>query len=275
MFGGSSGQRQQIGISRTKLAARRRQRRRGTIFSCSANSPDTTLLFNGHVLPDDYQSLRGHWTETIWGSSMRAGSNFANTTTIPAALIRSCSRRRRVWMKICIWMIGKAWVDFGLTLPDWPRLVLGYEYDYRVGQRSAHTNGARWAPTLARPRTLPRPAKASTKPSTSSNLISMTTSTGVTIEDRFRGEFYDLKTSRHQHRIRSARRKRQPGHQLFSRRQHRPSGKKVQRLVLRIGRLSLQQVECEFVLHHGRSDFATKRQPSRRSLWKGNRTSAM
>ena len=28
--------------------------------------------------------------------------------------------------------IGKAWIDFGLTLPHWPRMVLGYEYDYKT-----------------------------------------------------------------------------------------------------------------------------------------------
>jgi mono/diheme cytochrome c family protein len=32
--------------------------------------------------------------------------------------------------------IGRAWVDFGLTLPDWPRLVLGYEYQYRNGEKA-------------------------------------------------------------------------------------------------------------------------------------------
>jgi hypothetical protein len=32
--------------------------------------------------------------------------------------------------------IGRAWVDFGLTLPDWPRLTLGYEFQYRDGAKS-------------------------------------------------------------------------------------------------------------------------------------------
>jgi len=31
---------------------------------------------------------------------------------------------------------GRAWVDFGLDLPHWPRMVLGYEYDYRSGVES-------------------------------------------------------------------------------------------------------------------------------------------
>lgn len=31
---------------------------------------------------------------------------------------------------------GRAWVDFGLDLPRWPQIVLGYEYQYRVGTES-------------------------------------------------------------------------------------------------------------------------------------------
>lgn len=32
--------------------------------------------------------------------------------------------------------IGRAWFDVGLTLPDWPRLVFGYELQYREGDKS-------------------------------------------------------------------------------------------------------------------------------------------
>jgi hypothetical protein len=31
---------------------------------------------------------------------------------------------------------GRAWIDFGLDLPRWPQIVLGYEYQYRVGTES-------------------------------------------------------------------------------------------------------------------------------------------
>jgi hypothetical protein len=31
---------------------------------------------------------------------------------------------------------GRAWVDFGLDLPHWPQMVLGYEYQYRNGNES-------------------------------------------------------------------------------------------------------------------------------------------
>ena len=84
--------------------------------------------------------------------------------------------------------IGKAWVDFGLTLPNWPRMVLGYEYDYRQGNEATTSwgnyNGRNIAPTS---KNLDEVA----------HLIKFDLGAevrGVTIEDRFRGEFYDLST---------------------------------------------------------------------------------
>ncbi|HKQ36713.1 MAG TPA: c-type cytochrome domain-containing protein, partial [Verrucomicrobiae bacterium] len=40
---------------------------------------------------------------------------------------------------------GRAWVDFGLTLPDAPRLALGYEYQFREGAKST----LQWGPVSA------------------------------------------------------------------------------------------------------------------------------
>lgn len=37
--------------------------------------------------------------------------------------------------------IGRAWIDFGLTLPDTPQLVFGYEYQFRQGAESTLTWG--------------------------------------------------------------------------------------------------------------------------------------
>ncbi|HSU53706.1 MAG TPA: c-type cytochrome domain-containing protein [Candidatus Dormibacteraeota bacterium] len=31
---------------------------------------------------------------------------------------------------------GRAWVDFGLTIPFWPQIVLGYEYQFKEGDKS-------------------------------------------------------------------------------------------------------------------------------------------
>jgi len=32
--------------------------------------------------------------------------------------------------------IGRAWIDFGLTLPAWPQIVVGYEYQFKEGSKS-------------------------------------------------------------------------------------------------------------------------------------------
>jgi mono/diheme cytochrome c family protein len=43
--------------------------------------------------------------------------------------------------------IGKVWLEFGLTLPRWPRLVLGYEHYYQDGMKSMLSWGPVASPT--------------------------------------------------------------------------------------------------------------------------------
>ena len=38
--------------------------------------------------------------------------------------------------------IGRAWIDFGLTLPDWPQVIAGYEYQFKDGTKSTLEWGA-------------------------------------------------------------------------------------------------------------------------------------
>ncbi|SPE53433.1 Planctomycete cytochrome C [Verrucomicrobia bacterium] len=38
--------------------------------------------------------------------------------------------------------VGRAWIDFGLTLPHWPQMVLGYEYQFKEGSKSTLEWGA-------------------------------------------------------------------------------------------------------------------------------------
>jgi hypothetical protein len=38
--------------------------------------------------------------------------------------------------------IGRAYIDFGLTLPNWPQLTLGYEYQFKEGEKSTLQWGA-------------------------------------------------------------------------------------------------------------------------------------
>lgn len=92
---------------------------------------------------------------------------------------------------------GRAWIDIGLTLPDWPTIVLGYEHQFRDGQKSM----LHWGPVYG-----PDPAAAgkgifpSTKridEETHIVKIDLTHSwRGWSFDESFRGEFTEFETSR-------------------------------------------------------------------------------
>jgi len=97
---------------------------------------------------------------------------------------------------------GKAWIDFGLTLPDWPKVAVGYEYQYREGTKST----LQWG--TARTTTLPQLPDVSVQRNIypafkdvdeSVQIVKLDLNhefAGVYAEDNFRAEFYDLKTRR-------------------------------------------------------------------------------
>ena len=90
--------------------------------------------------------------------------------------------------------IGKAWFDVGLTLPDWPKVVVGYEYQFKEGEESL----LQWGPVEV----LPSGARRNIAPAYKQvdetvHVIKLDAShevAGLLIEDTFRGEFYDLST---------------------------------------------------------------------------------
>ncbi len=106
-------------------------------------------------------------------SFIPAGSNIGNTTTTPEAITpRRPARPRCVWTKISTWTLARRGLISASRLPHWPRLVLGYEYDYQKGRGIRAPVGARvphWDS-----RTLRQSARASMKARTFSNLISTT-----------------------------------------------------------------------------------------------------
>jgi hypothetical protein len=89
--------------------------------------------------------------------------------------------------------IGKAWIDVGLTLPNLPRMVAGYEYDYKRGDESTSGWGSFGPPGPAR-NTFP----TSKQLNEGVHIIKFDLDTelwGTRIEDNFRGEFYRLQTA--------------------------------------------------------------------------------
>lgn len=97
---------------------------------------------------------------------------------------------------------GKAWADFGLTLPDWPKVAIGYEYQFKEGTKST----LQWGPV----KTTTAPVLPAT--SVERNIYPAFKDVdekvhilkfdarhdfaGIFVEDNFRAEFYDLKTHR-------------------------------------------------------------------------------
>ncbi len=154
--------------------------------------PNTKVLLSGHALLDDYKLdlsaerndlgfLRAGWEE--YRKYYDATGGYRPTPSTPAAL----SLNEDLHLDI-----GKAWVDLGLALPNWPRMVLGYEYDYMQGAELSISWGGLGQGANAR----------NIAPNTESlnegvHIIKFDLDTevqGVTISDRFRGEFYKLDT---------------------------------------------------------------------------------
>ena len=90
---------------------------------------------------------------------------------------------------------GKAWVDVGLSLPRWPKLTLGYEYQYRDGTKSM----IQWGEVLKAAGQSAGIYPASKALDEQTHILKFDLSHeigGVQIDDSFRAEFYDLGTSR-------------------------------------------------------------------------------
>ena len=90
--------------------------------------------------------------------------------------------------------VGRAWVDVGLTLPDLPRVVVGYEYQYRQGRKSTLQWGDATDGTITR-KVYPS-VKAIDEDVHILKLDVSHTLAGFFVEDNFRAEFYDLGTRR-------------------------------------------------------------------------------
>lgn len=129
-----------------KFAAHHGQREggRGGVESFSIAeqlSPDSRLTLSGRAVTDNYRVnllvekpalgfYRFGFEQTRYYDA-DTGGYFPTFTQPTLSLNRNLHRDA-----------GRAWVDFGLTLPDWPRLVLGYEYQFRHGEKSTLQWGA-------------------------------------------------------------------------------------------------------------------------------------
>ena len=161
-------------------------------------APGETLRFDGRVLAaDDEVKLHLEYRREEIGF-VRAGyeqfRRYSDDTggyyplfpTASYSLGRDLSER-----------IGRGWIDFGLTLPDWPQMVVGYEYQFREGSKSTLQWGE--VRSAATPITIRNiyPAYELTDEHTHILKFDLTHDyRGLGIEDNFRAEFANLGTER-------------------------------------------------------------------------------
>jgi hypothetical protein len=88
--------------------------------------------------------------------------------------------------------VGRAWADFGLTLPNWPRIVVGYEYQYRDGTEST----LQWGPVM-QGTNISNIYPGFKQLSEKTHILKLDVDyelAGVVLSDSFRGEWYTLQT---------------------------------------------------------------------------------
>lgn len=155
--------------------------------------PETKLTLEGRALVDDYRAVltleknEVGFTRFGWEHYRKyyddTGGYFRDFAPSSFSLGRDLHLD-----------VGRAWAEFGLTLPDWPRMVLGYEYQYRDGEKSTLQWGA--VDQAGDPRGIYPSAKTIDE---RVHIIKFDLDheiAGVRIEDRFRGEFAELNTER-------------------------------------------------------------------------------
>ena len=154
--------------------------------------PDTRWRLAGHELPDDYKinlSLDQNDLGFIHSGWEQYRKYFDDTGGYDPLLVQPApSLGENLYLDI-----GRAWMDLGLTLPDWPRIVLGYEYDYRRSNEAT----TEWGAVGANPATARNIAPASESINEDVHILKFDLSDeikGIAIEDQFRGEFYHLST---------------------------------------------------------------------------------
>jgi hypothetical protein len=92
--------------------------------------------------------------------------------------------------------IGRAWIDFGLTLPDSPQLVFGYEYQFRQGEKSTLVWGGVNPGGPPGPKNI-LPNVEDVNERTHIFKVDLTRDwDDWSVEDRVRAEFYDLSDQR-------------------------------------------------------------------------------
>ncbi len=154
---------------------------------------DTKLQAKGHALRDDYEvnlTLDRSGLGFIHSGWQQYRKYYDNVGGYDPAFVRVApSSQEDLYVDI-----GKAWVEAGITVPNWPMLVLGYEYDYRRGNEAT----TEWNSVGTNSATARNLGPATRRIHESVQIVKADLTydhKGWTLEDRFRGEFYHLTTA--------------------------------------------------------------------------------
>lgn len=153
--------------------------------------PDARITASGHVLRDDY-ALHLSAEKNDLGFTRFGWSQFRKYYDDeggydPLITPSSYGLNRDLNLDI-----GRAWAEIGLTLPQWPTAVLGYEYQYRDGTEAT----LQWGPVNeSDPRNIYPGFKSISERVNILKLDLDYTLAGVSLNDSFRAEWYHLATS--------------------------------------------------------------------------------
>jgi hypothetical protein len=166
-------------------------------FEATENlGPDSKLTTSGHVLLNDYKVMLTAekddlgFTRFGWEQFRKYFNDSGGYNPLLAPFPFELNQDLHL-------DVGRAWAEVGLTLPRWPKLVLGYEYQYRDGTEAT----TQWGPV-----------SNGTKPGSLTNNIYPGFKdllervhilkfdvdyelAGVLLSDSFRGEWYSLSTT--------------------------------------------------------------------------------
>ena len=154
---------------------------------------DTKLSLTGHTLKDDYKieldvdrNALG-FVHSGWTQFRKYYDDSGGYFVTPTPSTNQFPQRLGTDLYLDT---GKAWIDLGLTLPHWPRLVFGYEYNYTRGNEATTSWGSDGVRTD--PRNIAPTSRYLDETIHIAKFDLDAEILGVTVEDRFRGEFYGL-----------------------------------------------------------------------------------
>jgi hypothetical protein len=107
------------------------------------DTPDTKFSAEGHFLaPDQDLELKLTWTKTDIGfvdAGFDRWRKYDDDTGgyAPLMIPHAFSLDRELYLDN-----GRVWFDAGLSMPQWPRIVVGYEYQFKNGDESTLQWGA-------------------------------------------------------------------------------------------------------------------------------------